>query len=244
VCRDDPHEPTYRLDLADARVAAAQPDLALALAGAVEREANMTTPLRARAANLTANIHYHAGRFTEAGAALERALALATEDGEQRTALARKRAARDPESRKTLGRVLFGDTPTRGVDGALTVYLMEAFARRFPDEALGPYLVGRQLAWRDPALALVPLAAACPLDGAPPRPVPLEPVFLRECQRMVGEAAFRAGDFARSRLALERLKADAATTAERLRATDFLERLAWEEERQKREAATGKAAGE
>jgi tetratricopeptide (TPR) repeat protein len=231
VCADDPHEPLYRLDLADARAAAGEPDKALAVAAAVEGDETMTAPLRERAANVAASLHYHAGRFAEAAAAVERALGFATDDGDQRTGLARRRALRDEESRRTLGRVLFGESPTRGVDAGLVVFLIETFARRFPDEALGPYLLGRQLAWRDPALALPPLEVACPLAGAAPRPVPLEPVFLRECHRLVGETAFRAGDFARSRLALERSKADAATEAERLRATDFLERLAWEERR-------------
>jgi hypothetical protein len=167
---------------------------------------------------------------------VERALTFATEDGDQRTGLARKRALRDPEARGTLGRVLFGESPTRGTDPGLVIFLIEDFARRFPDEALGPYLLGRQLAWRDPALALTPLEAACPLAGTRPRPVALDPLFLRECHRLVGETAFRAGEFTRSRLALDRLKADAATEAERLRAGDFLERLAWEEARVRAES--------
>jgi hypothetical protein len=237
VCQDDPHEPLYRLDLADARVAAGEPDKALALAATVENDDTMTAPLRERAANLAANVHYHAGRLEEAARAVDRTLALATEDGDQRTALARKRALRDSEARQTLGRVLFGESPTRGVDAGLVIYLLESFARRFPSEALGPYLLGRQLSWRDPALALPPLEVACPLTGGQPLPVPLDPLFLRECHRLVGETAFRAGDFARSRLALERLKAAAATEAERLRASDFLERLAWDEARAREEGS-------
>ena len=74
----------------------------------------MTQPLRARAANIAANVHYHAGRFDQARAELQRAQALATDEGEQRTAYARLRALQDEASRRTLGRVLFGDSPTRG----------------------------------------------------------------------------------------------------------------------------------
>jgi hypothetical protein len=229
VCSDDPGEPTYRLDLAEAQLSAGNPDKALALDAAVEMDHDLTRPVRARAANHAAGIHYHARRFEEATRATERALALATEDGEQRSGLARLRGLRDPEARATLGRVLFGESPTRSVEAGLVMFLVESFARRFPDEALGPYLLGRQLSFRDPRLALAPLEEACPLAGTPPRAVPLAPLFLRECHRLVGETAFRAGDLARSRLALERARADAATEAERLRADDFLERLVWEE---------------
>jgi hypothetical protein len=229
VCRDDPHEPTHRLELADAHVAAGHWDKALALAASVEGDESMTFPLRARAANLAATLHFHAHRFKEASAAVERALAFATDDGEQRTGLARLRALRDAEARRTLGRVLFGDSPTRSLDGGLVVYLVEAFARQFADEALGPYLLGRQLSWRDPGLALEPLEQACPLAGGTPKTVPLDPLYLRECHRLVGEAAFRARALAHSRAAFERMRVDASNEAERLRAADFLERIAWEE---------------
>jgi tetratricopeptide (TPR) repeat protein len=232
VCEDDPGEPSYRLDLAEAHFTAGGFDQALAELGAVERDPGITEPLRARAANIAANVHYHRGDFAQATEAAQRALTLASEDGEQRTAMARLRALRDDESRRSLGRVLFGDSPTRGVDAGLLMYLVSRFADRFPEEALGPYLLGRQLAGRDPALALPALEAACPLAGGAPRPQPLPPLFAAECHRLTGEAAFRAGDLARSRLALTRLQQDATTEADRLRAGDFLERLDWERQRQ------------
>jgi hypothetical protein len=231
VCQDDPGEPSYRLDLAEAELTAGAFPRALAELAAVERDPATTEPLRARAANIAANVHYHQGDFPRATEAAQRALALASEDGEQRTALARLRALRDDRARRTLGRVLFGDSPTRGVDPALLMFLVSRFADEFPDEALGPYLIGRQLAGRDPALALPALEAACPLAGGPPRPQPLPRLFAAECHRLVGEAAFRAGDLPRSRLAIERLRADASTEADRLRAGDFLERLAWKQQR-------------
>jgi tetratricopeptide (TPR) repeat protein len=226
VCDDDPAEPGYRLFLAEALAAAGSPDQALTITSALERDEQLTDPVRARAATLAASVHYHAGRFDEALAATRRAAQLATDEGEQRTGIARQRALTDPVARATLGRILFGDSPTRGVDPALVVYLAERFARDFPSEALGPYMLGRQLAFRDPKLALPPLLAACPLDeAAGALPVPLTPAFRTECHRLVGEAAYRAGDFTTSRKAWQRLADDAPTLAEKLRATDFLERL-------------------
>jgi tetratricopeptide (TPR) repeat protein len=231
VCADDPGEPTYRLDLADAHVVAGRPDEALAMAGKVEADEALTDPVRARAAQLAANVHYHAGRFPDAAAATRRALALATDDGEQRNGLARLRALADEDARKTLGRVLFGESPTRGVDPALVVFLIDDYRRRLSDEALGPYLLARQLMSRDPALALAPLDQACPVAGGATLPRPLDAVFLRECHRMTGETAFRAGDLERSRAAFRRIATDALTEADRLRAQDWLERIDWETSR-------------
>jgi hypothetical protein len=227
VCHDDPDEPGYRLNLAEAQVAAGQPAPALATAQAMTEDATLTEPLRARAANLAASIHYHAQHFTEAGAALVQAQTFATDEGEQRTAIARLRAIADPTARATLGRILFGDSPIRGVEPGLVIYLSDQFARAFPDEALGPYMVGRQLSFRDPKLALAPLRKACPLDDGAAA-VPLGPVFTAECRRLLGEAAFRAGDLDTSAVAWERLRQEGASVGDRLRAGDFLERIAWQ----------------
>jgi len=93
--------------------------------------------------------------------------------------------------------------------------------------------VARQLSWRDPRLALPQLERACPEEPAPAAKS-LPPVFVRECLRMTGEAAFRAEDFPRSRAAYQRLRDGAKNEAERLRAEDFLERIGWEEARRKK----------
>jgi hypothetical protein len=232
ACQDDPGEPTFRLDLADALVAASRPADALTTAGAVENAPGMTWPLRARAATLAASVHFHAGRFAESEAAVRRALELATDEGEERNGHAKLRALADPGSRRTLGRVLFGDSPIRAPDAAVTLFLLTEFAQAFPGEALGPYLIARQLAWRDPRLALPQIDRACG-GSMPAGGKPLPPLFARECLRMTGETAFRAEDFDRSRAAYERLRDQAANEAERLRAADFLERIAWEEARRK-----------
>jgi hypothetical protein len=235
ICADDPAEPSHRLNLADAHAAAGDARAALAITDSIERDAELTRPLRARAANLASNVHFHAGDIAAARAATERAGALATEEGEQRQAFARLRALADPSAKRTLGRLFFGDAPTRGVDPALGLFLVDRFATANPNEALGPYLVGRQLLSRDPVLALEPLARACPLSYEGPEPsVALPPTFRTECHRMRGEAGFRTGDFSTSRAAWERLRDDAPTEADRLRAQDFLDRIAWEEGKQER----------
>jgi hypothetical protein len=102
---------------------------------------------------------------------------------------------------------------------------------------LGHYLLGRQLATRDPELAAKRLAQACPLvgeSGAGP-----EAIFIKECLRLLGETAYLAGDLTTASVAFtnlelrpERPAGDPPNdyylrTAERLRAQDFLERIAW-----------------
>jgi hypothetical protein len=116
----------------------------------------------------------------------------------------------------------------------VSLYLIGEFARLFPDEALGPYLLARQLAWRDPRLALPLIDRACGPESATAKRTPLPPLFARECLRMTGETAFRAEDFARSRAAYQRLRDQAPNEAERLRANDFLERISWEETRRQK----------
>jgi hypothetical protein len=113
----------------------------------------------------------------------------------------------------------------------LTFFLLSEFARLYPDEALGQYLVGRQLAPRDPRQSLRFLRAACgaPAAGQAARPGgrPLTPDFRLECHRLTMIAAYRAGDFALSRSAATALKEEAEEAAERMRAEDFLARITW-----------------
>lgn len=230
VCRDDPDEPVYRLDRADALAATGAGDKALALVGPMVEDESLTWPVRGRAASLIGAIEFHAGHFAETAAAAERSLALATDENEMRLAWAKRRALADDGARRTLGRVLFGDGPAHATDPALVVFLVDEFASLHPEEALGPYLVGRQLAGRDPKLALAPLAQACPLDGTG-LAVPLEPAFSKECRRLYGGSAFLAGDLPLARRIYELLRDQATLQSDRLRATDFLERIAWQSSR-------------
>jgi hypothetical protein len=108
---------------------------------------------------------------------------------------------------------------------------MQEYARLFPSEALGPYLVGRQLLARDPARALPYLARACGDETPPSTLRPLSPEMVRECRRMTTDAAYRSGDFPRARAALERLGAEAREEADRLRALDMRARVDWAAQR-------------
>jgi hypothetical protein len=230
TCRDDPSEPLYRLALAEALARAGAREQALTALTRVETDHEVTVPVRAQAATLAAEMAFAAHDYVNAEAETRRALGWATSESDRRQALARLRALGDEGARATLGRALFGDDiGTAGADPVLTFYLLLEFARLHPTDALGPYLVGRQLLGRDPAHALPQLTRACGEDGvAPPLAArALAPEFVRECRRMTADAAYRLGDFPRARAALERLAADASGEADRLRALDMRARVDW-----------------
>jgi hypothetical protein len=231
MCRDDPHEPDHRLDLADALATAGHASRALELARPMLDDESLTLPVRARAASLITWVEFHSKNWAGAEAAAKRNFELATDDAEMRTAWARQRALADESSRRTLGRVLFGDGSGRPMDPALTMYLLDEFAREHPGEALGAYLKGRQLVWRDARLALSPLGEACPMAGAPsdgPSPeVPLEPLFAKECRWLYSESALLANEIPLAGRIMEDRHAHATLEADRLRASDFLERIEW-----------------
>lgn len=236
TCRDDGGEPTYKIDLAEALVAAGRQEPALALLGAIGKDETATMPLRLRAANLASGIAYHRGDFTRAADEIRRVASDSNDEGERRAAAVKLRALARPDERPTLGRALYGDGPTGGSDPVLVFERVSEFARSHPDDGLGAYLVGRQLAGRDAALALPRLERACPLDGdgaGTEQPDGADLVrrgdFVRECLRLTGETAFRAGDLRRARAAYGRLRDAAANEAEKLRALDWLERIDWEE---------------
>jgi hypothetical protein len=233
TCRDDPHEPTFRLELAQARAFAGERRAALEGLGRLAADADVTRPLHAAASNLAAEIHFHAKDYANAVAEQRRVLELATEDGDRRLATAKLRALETQSGRDTLGRALFGDAlGGAGADAVLTFHLLNEYARLHPGDRIGPYLVGRQLLTRAPAQALPYLRRACddddePARGAKPDPEALPPLFERECRRMVAEAAYRLGDFERARVALMRLASEADDDAERLRALDMRARVTW-----------------
>ena len=247
TCADDPGEPTFRLELAEAQVASGGPDRALATLAELASSGHLTRPLRGHKANIEAGIHFRARRIDQARAAVNEALAAATDDADERMAKARLRALRDDEGAATLGRVLFGDERGRPLDSALAVYLLTEFARLTSGDAFGTYLVARQLATRDPKLAAGQLWNACPLAEPtkedhldnlvptgcrrwmvthPQGEEPLEPVFVKECRRLLGETAYLAHDLQTARAAFTWLVSHATNEADRLRAADFLQRIA------------------
>src|SRR5262249_6172639 len=128
-----------------------------------------------------------------------------------------------------------------GSDPVLTFFLMQEYARLFPADRVGPYLVGRQLLGRDATAALPYLRRACDTDGPAPEGEAgaLSPELVRECRRMIGEAAYRIGDFARGGAALSALASAAESEADRLRALDWVARVEWA--RARRHGAVGAA---
>ncbi|MBN2577352.1 MAG: tetratricopeptide repeat protein, partial [Deltaproteobacteria bacterium] len=225
TCTDDPSEPTFRLELAEAQIASGRPEQALATLAAAQASGTLTRPLRSRAAHIEASVLFRAGRRPEAEAALARAIAATSDEADARFAKARQRALLDKEAAATLGRVLFGDERGRALDPALAVYLLTEFAQKAPEDALGPYLVGRQLATRDPKLAVPHFVRACSLSN--PDMTTLDPIFRLECRRLLVETAYLAGDMTTARFWADFLSTHAEREADRLRAQDYLERIAW-----------------
>jgi hypothetical protein len=236
TCRDDPSEPTYRLALAEALALAGARERALTMLGQLAVGADITVPLRAQAASLAADINFLAGDYARADNEQRRAAELASSEAERRQALAKLRGLESESARSTLGRALYGDAlQAAGADPVLTFYLMAEYARLHPNDLVGPYLVGRQLLQRDPARALPHLARACEEPPSPAAAASLPPEFLRECRRMLADAGYRIGDFARARSALQRLAADATGEAERLRALDMRARVDWAAQLERRD---------
>ena len=104
----------------------------------------------------------------------------------------------------------------------LTFYLITEYARLVPTDMLGPTWSGASSWVAIRARALPHLARACD-DGESKLP----PEFLRECRRMIVDAAYRIGDFPRARAALDRAVVEANGEADRLRALDMRERVDW-----------------
>jgi len=232
TCADDPHEPTYRLALGEAWAATGQLPRALEITTQLSADGDLTVPMRARVASLAGTLYFLSGDYANAEAAEQRVLKLAPDEGERRLGYSRLRALAQPNARQTLGRALYGDRAGVAGDPVLVFFLINEFARLYPRERLGPYLIGRQLLLRDAARALPYLQRACG-DGAgataPAADEALPADFGRECRRMTADAAYRVGDFPRARAAAQALIASTDREAERASARDMIERIAWAE---------------
>ncbi|MES1209467.1 MAG: hypothetical protein ABUS79_26310, partial [Pseudomonadota bacterium] len=162
TCADDPAEPLYRLGLARAQLAGGALTAARATLANLSLDASLTEPLQAEVESLAASLDFATRDFAAAQQHQRRALQLASTDADRRLATAKLAGLSDANARATLGRALYGDLPIDGApDRVLTFFLLTEYARLFPGDRLGPYLVGRQLLSRDPARALPQLARAC-----------------------------------------------------------------------------------
>ena len=161
TCHDDPNEPLYRLALARAELAAGAEGAARTELGHLALDGTLTVPLRAEAESLSAAIDFSARDYASAETHQRRALELAATEADRRQALAKLKALDSPPARATLGRALFADVLEPDIDPVLTFYLLAEYARLFPTDRLGPYLLGRQLLGRDAARALPQLTRAC-----------------------------------------------------------------------------------
>jgi hypothetical protein len=227
TCHDDPAEPLYHLALARAELADGTPAAARETLARLALDGTLTMPLRAETESLQAQLDFAARDYEGAQQHQRRALELATTDADRRLSTAKLAGLASPAARTTLGRALFGDDVAGGgLDHVLVFFLMTEYARLFPGDRLGPYLVGRQLLPRDPARALPELTRACGGDGAEKGAGVLTPEMARECRRMIADAAYRVGDFTRAREAVARLSPD-ANEADRLRALDMRARIDW-----------------
>lgn len=232
TCADDPHEPTYRLALGEAWAASGRFPRALELTTQLSADGDLTVPMQARVASLAGTLYFLSGDYANADAAERRVLELAPDEADRRLAYSRLRALAQPNARQTLGRALFGDRAGVAGDPVLVFFLISEYARLYPRDRLGPYLIGRQLLLRDAAHALPYLQRACGDTPGAPTPAPdetLPPEFMRECRRMTAEAAYRVGDFPRARGAALSLIAGSDREAERASARDMVERIAWAE---------------
>ncbi len=232
TCADDPNEPIYRLALGEAWAASGQLPRALEVTSQLTSDGDLTVPMQARVSSLAGTLYFLSGDYANAEAAERRVLKLAPDEAERRLAYSRLRALAQPNARQTLGRALFGDRAGVASDPVLVFFLMSEFARLYPRERLGPYLIGRQLLLRDAAHALPYLQRACgDAAGAPPPAADeaLPPDFVRECRRLTADAAYRVGDFPRARAAALSLIAASDREAERASARDMIERIAWAE---------------
>ena len=230
TCADDPHEPIYRLALAEAWAASGQIPRALEVTTQLTSDGDLTVPVQARVASLAATLYFLSGDYANAEAAERRVLKLAPDEADRRLAYSRLRALAQPNARQTLGRALFGDRAGVAMDPVVVFFLINEYARLYPRDRLGPYLVGRQLQVRDTAHALPYFQRACgDAPGAPP-PAPdeaLPPDFVRECRKLTAYAAYIVGDFPHARAAALSLIAASDREAERASARDMVERIAW-----------------
>jgi hypothetical protein len=223
VARDDPDEPQNQLAMAELYAQDGRLDAAQAALSRVRAHKNSSHALLAQVEELAGDLDWRAGDSARAKASWQNALALPVDEPTERLLHARLYAASDARLQGPLLRLLLGDGKTGKHDSALDLYLIDRAVAARPDAGLPLYLLGRGLYQRHAFYDALP-----PLEEARHKGLP-DPSFDRECLRVLGLAAYRAGDATRARAAFAELytRPDAASGTV-LEAKDWLDRLRWE----------------
>ena len=145
--------------------------------------------------------------------------------------------------------------PDRRPTRAVSIHLLHTYIAAYPEEPLGPYLLGRYLADLDPSEAIGLLLKACPLPpptlssttrrnvlglssleiGQPLK----DPAFIRTCRETVVLSALKTDAI---ELALRYQKVvvdDTNNQAASKRAVDLLQRIIWTKEHRARTRGPG-----
>ena len=168
TCADDPHEPIYRLALGEAWAAAGKVPARDRHAGAPGRRRRPDRADAGARGQPLGTLYFLPATSPTPRQRSSASLELAPDEGERRN------GAREAARAGATGRAPDAGARAlrRGVgragDPVLVFFLISEFARLYPRDRLGPYLIGRQLLMRDPAHALPFCSApAVKTPGAP-----------------------------------------------------------------------------
>jgi tetratricopeptide (TPR) repeat protein len=225
VCDQAPEEPSYRMDLA--RVLLLGDDRADAEAILTEIAGDsegISSPVRAQALLELAGAQVRAGQSDEARALLEQAAALPLDEDSRRLIVAQRTALdHTGPAGPTLRDYFFGQPAYRWADPFSGLGRAAAAAAAEPSLGLAQYLLGRNLSDHGmPRETVAALQRA--LDAGLP-----DPLFVREAAHMLAEAAYRAGDEAALRRAVDILSAADQPETTRLYGREWLERWHWKQ---------------
>jgi hypothetical protein len=223
VCAQAPHEPGYRMQLADLLVRGGHVDEAAAIYQAVaDNESDMSSTLRAHSLVALAGMAARTADWNQVTAILRRAADLPLGDDERRLIEAQLVAATHAgPARAPLRQYFWGYDPRWGTTSLVLLGRAAAIIVAEPDLGLGHYLLGRNMTGQGvPGDAARALARSLDL-GLP------SPSFAREAARLLAESAYLAGDHALVERAAEILIQPGQPTVAQLYGTDWLERLYW-----------------
>lgn len=222
VCRDDPAEPRWRLDLASLLLADERVDDAAALLLALADDEALSSTVRATAMLELVDIAARAGELADAGALLDRAAALPIEDDDRRIVVA-KRFALDHggPAGAHLRAYFWGAAPGEPHNAMALAGRAAAVTFAEPELAFGWYLLGRMMFLHDAFADALPYIERAHTLGLS------HPLLARENARVGAIAAFHAGRMADVERFARVLDAPDQPAIVRLLGRDWLERVQW-----------------